>query len=125
MTSLTLRIDNRIFSKMISTYSLSKEVTYASTITTASGKEIYRNRRYRPILTFSLIPYSDAIASRDYQILKQGEYEVVYTDPEDNCIKTTTMRLVSNLENVFLLDSVNGKRYYRGGDIQLRAIEVE
>jgi hypothetical protein len=35
------------------------------------------------------------------------------------------MKLYSNLSSVFGLRSVNGKRYYKGGEIALRATMIE
>lgn len=125
MTSLTLIIDNRIFSDKISTFNVTKEITYAKVMKTLNGKEVYRNKQERAILTFSLLPYCDATAERDYEVLHKGEFVVQYTDPDTMYLKTQVMRIVSNLDRAFLLDSVNGRRYYKGENIILRAIEVE
>ncbi len=122
--SIVLRIDNRIFTGRLSTYRVTKEVTYSKVITTIDGDEIYRGLQRRPIVTFSMLPYSDSTAMRDYEVLSQGQYEVVYTDTDTGLTETRMMRLVTNLEHVFLLDSINGKRYYRGGEITLRATSV-
>lgn len=124
-TSLVLRIDNRDFSGRISTYKFRKELTYGKVITTLDGEELFRNKRLRPVLTFSLIPYSEQTSVRDYEILSQCIFDVVYTDTDTNTIEKRKMRLVTSLDDIFLLDSVDGRRYYKGGEIQLRATKVE
>ena len=122
--SVVLRIDNRIFTGRLSTYRVTKEVTYSKVITTLEGEEICRGQRKRPIITFSMLPYTDSTASRDYEVLSQGIFDVVYTDTDTGFTETRRMRLASDLDHAFLLDSVDGKRRYRGGEIILRSTTV-
>lgn len=129
MTSLTLIINGRDFSSRISTYRVSYEVTYKKVTTTLSGKEIVTRKRMRPIITFTLLPYTDATAKDDYDVLKSPTLTVKFTDPDaavvngDNTL-TKTMRVTGNLEHTFGLDSINGNRYYKGRAITLRSNEV-
>lgn len=124
--TVTLTIGQRDFQPRLSTYSISREITYQTTITTLDGVEHAAGQRRRTVITFSLLPYTDSVATSDYDALTSDEIlTVTYTDTYANAVKTASMRITSNLDSVFGLDSVTGDRYYRGGNILLRAIEVE
>ena len=50
--------------------------------------------------------------------------ETIVAKYTKNGIETADMRLASNLESAFLLNSVDGQRRYRGGEIVLRSINA-
>lgn len=122
---ITLTINNVDFSDRVLTYTVRKEITYGKTYTSVSGKEFVRRKRIRPIVSFTLMPHDDAQALADYNVLKANVLTATFTDPDvSGTVLTKEVRLMTNLEHVFLLDSINGKRYYRGGTIQLRSTTV-
>lgn len=122
-----LTINGRDFSPRLSTYSVEQEVTYRKIITTMDGTEHYSAPQIRDIVNFSLLPFDDETASEDYAVLSALALEVTYTVPTSQyAVKEfRKMRLSSNLEELFGLRSINGKRYYKGGTITLRAINIE
>lgn len=127
MIDVLLRINGRDFSARLSSYSLEQEITYQDVITTIDGKEHYGKKMKRDILTFSLIPYDEDTAAADYDCLSDSEIFVDYTSPHEvGTTKTgVEMKVVSSLSSAFGLKSINGKRYYRGDEIVLRAVSTE
>ena len=91
------------------------------------GTEHYGKPYKRDVIYFSLFPFDDDTANQDYLVLADSSLSVNYTNPQaKNADKLyRDMKLYSNLSNVFGLRSVNGKRYYKGGEIALRATMVE
>ena len=77
-------------------------------------------RRNRDVVSFSLLPLTDEETSNYFDILSESRIIASYTKEGASAAE---MRLVSNLESVFLLDSVDGKRRYRGGEIVLRSVK--
>lgn len=126
MIDVTLTIDGRNFASRLSTYSVSKEVSYSKTVTTINGKERYFGRRDRDVVVFSLIPTTELDALADYNALKNGVVTVNCSEPHylGGVKRNVQMAVVSNLDSVFLLKSINGKVYYSGGEITLRALDV-
>lgn len=125
MIDVTLTVGTRNFSSRLSTYAVPKEVEYAKTITTIDGTERYIGRRDRDVVRFSLIPTSESDALADYTALSGGTVTVSYTDPNGGITKSNVeMSVSSNIEKVFALKSVDGNRYYKGGEIVLRATHV-
>lgn len=117
---ITLIIDGISLSSRLSTYSVTKEVTYRKTITTLDETEHPYPGKIRPIINFSLIPGTDEDDAILYKTLEKLIFNVVYTEKGEDVARK--MRLVSNLESVFLLKSVDGKRRYRQGTIQIRGL---
>lgn len=117
---ITLTIDGLALSSRLSTYSVTKEVTYRKIITTLDETEHPYPGKVRPIVNFSLIPGTDEEDAVLYEVLEKLVFNVTYTEKGEDA--TRPMRLVSNLESVFLLKSVDGKRRYRQGTIQLRGL---
>lgn len=117
---ITLIINGLALSSRLSTYSVTQEVTYRKIITTLDETEHPYPRKIRPIINFSLIPGTDEDDEILYNTLKNLIFNVIYTENGADVIRK--MRLVSNLESVFLLTSVDGKRRYKNGAIQLRGL---
>lgn len=117
---ITLTIDDISLSSRLSTYSVTQEVTYRKIITTLDETEHPYPGKIRPIINFSLIPGTDEDDATLYQTLEKLIFDVTYTEKGEDV--TQKMRLVSNLESIFLLKSVDGKRRYRQGTIQLRGV---
>ena len=124
---VTLVINGRDFSPRLSTYRVEQEVTYPDMLTTMDGTEHYGKPYKRDVIYFSLFPFDDDTANQDYAVLSDSSLSVNYTNPQaDNAEKLyKEMKLYSSLSAVFGLRSVNGKRYYKGGEIALRATMVE
>ena len=119
---ITLTLNNRDFAPRVSTYAVRKLVEVVRSITTMDGVE-HSVQRIRDEVVFSLIPYSDATCTEDYNALKALQFTSRYTDPNTGNVSVKTLRVTSNLESVFGLKSVDGNRYYKGGEITLRAVE--
>lgn len=124
---VTLEINGRDFSSRLSTYRVEQEVTYPDMLTTMDGTEHYGKPYKRDVIYFSLFPFDDDTANKDYLVLSDSSLSVNYTNPqEDNAEKLyKEMKLYSSLSAVFGLRSVNGKRYYKCGEIALRSTMVE
>ena len=124
---VTLKINGRDFSTRLSTYRVEQEITYPDMLTTMDGTEHYGKPYRRDVIYFSLFPFDDDTANQDYLVLSDSSLSVNYTNPQaDNAEKLyKEMKLCSSLSAVFGLRSVNGKRYYKGGEISLRATMVE
>ena len=124
---VTLEINGRDFSSRLSTYRVEQEVTYPDMIVTMDGTEHYGKQYKRDVVYFSLFPFDDDTANQDYAVLSDSSLSVNYTNPQsDNAEKLyKEMKLYSSLSAAFGLRSTNGKRYYKGGEIALRATMVE
>ena len=120
---VTLEINGRDFSSRLSTYRVEQEITYPDMITTMDGTEHYGKPYRRDVIYFSLFPFDDDTANHDYMVLVDTSLTVNYTNPQatDSEKLYKPMKLSSNLSSVFGLRSVNGKRYYKGGEIALRS----
>lgn len=124
---VTLEINGRDFSSRLSTYRVEQEVTYPDMLTTMDGTEHYGKPYKRDVIYFTLLPFDDDTANQDYMVLADTSLTVNYTNPQakDSEKLYKPMKLFSNLSAVFGLRSVNGKRYYKGGEIALRSTLVE
>lgn len=124
---VTLKINGRDFSPRLSTYRVEQEITYPDMLTTMDGTEHYGKPYRRDVIYFSLFPFDDDTANQDYAALSDSSLSVNYTNPQaDNAEKLyKEMKLYSSLSAAFGLRSVNGKRYYKGGEIALRATMIE
>lgn len=107
---------------LLSTYNVTKEVTYAGIITTLDGTEHARGKRQRTIISFSLLPLTEAQGMEIYNALLATTFPVTFTDPYATATQTATFRVADDLDSTFAIMSVDGKRRYTGGTIQLRAV---
>mgnify|MGYP000917076853 CR=1 FL=1 len=111
--NVTFKIGTLDLSSKLSTYKVTWEVSYQKIITTLDNVEHPFSAPKRAIVDFSLLPLDDALAEQTQT--------VTFTDPYSAADITRSMRITNNLEAEFGLKSVNGKRYYKGGEIQMRA----
>lgn len=107
---------------LLSTYSVTHEFEVADTMTALDGTE-YSVTRRRPTIHFTLIPLTDAQATAVYNVLSTITGVAYYTDPLLGD-RSSLVRVASNLSASFGLRSVDGNRYYKGGEIILRSNAV-
>ena len=120
---VTLTFNGFDFSPKLSTYHVAYEVGYRKTVAALDGTEYVGNPTKRPIVTFTLFPATDEQEQAYYDALSVMIGLCTFTDPyADNASRTLRMRLTSNLESAFGLRSVDGNRYYKGGQIVLRGV---
>ena len=120
---ITLTIGEIDLSGKLSKYSCQREVTYPRVITTMDGME-HAVRRSRDVIRFTLFPMTDEEAAALYTALTDTYLSVEYTRPWADDDVEGVCRLVSNLDAVFGIKSINGNRYYKGGEIVLRRRNV-
>lgn len=118
---VTFKIGALDLASKLSTYKVTWEVSYQKVITTLDNVEHPFSAPKRAIVDFSLLPIDDDSASSVYDALAEETQTVIFTDPYSATDITRSMRVTSNLEAEFGLRSVNRKRYYKGGEMQLRA----
>lgn len=118
---VTLKIGSLDLSSKLSTYKVTWEKSYQKVITTMDSVEHPFPSPDRALVDFSLLPLDDNLASSVYDALTTTQ-SITFTDPYTGTDLVRNMRITSNLEAEFGLKSVNGKRYYRGGEIQMRAL---
>ena len=119
---LTLTVNGLDLHKALSTYSVTQEIEYPEVITTLDNVEHPYFGKRRTIITFSLFPVTDLEASNLYDALSGLVFNATYQNPHTNAVETKRVRLVSDLEAAFALLSIDGKRRYKGGTIQLREL---
>lgn len=119
---LTLTVNGLDLHKVLSTYSVAQEVSYPEVITTLDNVEHPYFGKRRTIITFSLLPMTDAESSNLYDALADLIFNTTYQNPHTNAVETKRVRLMSDLEASFALLSIDGKRRYKGGTIQLREL---
>ncbi len=124
---VTLTINGRDFSSRLTQYSVEQEINYPDMVTTRDGTEHYGRPRKRDIINFRLLMFDDNQAQEDYDILTASTLLVTYTNPQvRNQLKVERVfKVTSNLSAAFGIRSWNGLRYYTGGAITLRAVNVE
>lgn len=121
MIDITFELNGTDYSNLLSTYEVTHEVEISDSMTSLDGTEHFAARK-RPTLTVSFRPLTDAQTADIYSILSDITAEVTYTDPYLNDDRMLRMRVVSGLQSSFGLRSIDGNRYYKGGDIVLRSI---
>jgi len=131
---VTLTLNGRDFHNRLSTYEVRHELITGPVVETQDHVEHAPITKYRDVITFSLFPMSDTDAALDYAALASGQFSATYTDPthydseslagESSADKTATVRVVSDLDTIFGIRSVNGNRYYKQGSITLRAVSA-
>lgn len=116
----TMIIDGLDLKDRLLTYSVTQEISYGRVVTTLDKTEHTSIGKVRPEVEFTLTPGTDEENATLFRTLKKMMFDVTYT--EDGVDVTKKMRLVSNLESVFLLTSIDGKRRYKIGAIRLRGL---
>lgn len=119
---ITLTANGLDLSRKLSTYELTKDVVYRKVITTLDDVEHPYPGAQRCVVTFSLFPITDGESTELYDALYPLIIPVTFTNPYTSMDETRQMRVVSNIESTFALLSVDGKRRYKGSQIQLREL---
>lgn len=117
---VTLTYNSTDFSPALSKYEVNMEIEYGKTIKTLDHVEHAAPAIFRPVITFSLKPLSDATANTFYTALRTSIGNATYTGA-DGIDRTAQFRVMSDLSATFGLRSVDGNRYWKGGEIVLRA----
>ena len=119
---ITLEIGALDTHDKVSTYSVQREITYDKVITTMDGVEHASRNKDRYVISFSFFPMTESEATEYCAALSGSTVSVTFTDPYTGNDTVKTMRVTSNLDAAFALVSVDGKRRYKGGTIQMREI---
>ena len=122
--NVTLMIGNRDLSSRLSKYKVTKEVNYATVVTTMDGTERASVPMERDIISFRLWPQTGYVAALVYAALAEGVVTATYTDTATGQIKNARVRVITSLANAFALTSPDSSVYYKGEEILLRAVEV-
>lgn len=117
---ITLMLNGNDWSAKVSTYNFAYETKYAKIVKTLDNNEHALGGYQHGILTFSLFPLTEEESAALYNDLSQLLIPVTYSNPYKAKSETRQMRIASNLESKFALISVDGKRRYLGGKIELR-----
>ena len=121
MIDTELFINNRYFTPLLASYSVTEEIKYREKVTTLDGTEHYFRRTIRDILKFKLLPMTD-FSDDDFSALKEVPLIVQYD--KNGEILEREFSLDCNIESMFLLLSCDGMRRYKGDEIRLRAREA-
>ncbi len=116
----TLIVNGVNLTSRLASMTVSKEVTYKSVVTTRDGIEKPMNQFIRTVIDFTLLPSTPAQLTNYFNAMRGTGITVKYYDPYKGQDQTKVFRLVGSLEELFLLDAVDGHRYYSGKPIQLR-----
>lgn len=119
---ITLKLGALDVHEKVSTYSVRREVSYGKIIVTMDDVEHAVRSKDRYVVTFSLFPMTEDESTEYCNALRSSTVEVTFSDPYTKTGVVKTMRVTSNLDAAFALLSVDGKRRYNGGEIQLREI---
>ena len=119
---IMLKIGTLYTHNKLSTYSVQREITYDKVITTMDGVEHASRNKDRYVISFSFFPMTESAATEYCAALSGSTVSVTFTDPYTGTDIVKTMRTTSNLDAAFALVSVDGKRRYKGGTIQMREI---
>lgn len=119
MIDVTLTFNSYDFSQLLSTFQVSHKVEVAESVTTMDGEEHVATRR-RAVIEFTLIPLDEDTIDDVYAALSIINGEATYTDPLTGTMRIVPVRVASDINSIFALKSVNGKRYYKGAKITLR-----
>lgn len=117
---VTLTVNGLDLHDKLSTYRVSQEVTYKKVLTALDGTEHAFGGKIRPIITFSLLPLTEEESAELYHALESLIFPATFTNQHTGEDEEKTFRLTTNIESAFALRSVDGKRRYRGTEIQLR-----
>ena len=119
---VTLSINGLDLHRKLSTYTMTKDVSYRKVIITLDEVEHPYPGAQKAVVTFSLFPLTDSESTELYNALYPLIIPVSFTNPYTSRDETKQMRVVSSMESVFALLSVDGKRRYKGSQIQLREL---
>lgn len=119
---VTLVIDGLDLSRKLSTYLVTQEVSYRKVVTTLDDVEHPYPGAVKSVVTFSMLPLTDSESADLYSKLSSLIVNATFTNQHNGMDETKRVRVVSDIESKFLLLSVDGKRRYLGGEIQLRAL---
>ena len=120
--NITLQIGTLDVHEKASTFNVRREVRYSKVITTMDDTEHAARSKDRYIVETSFFPMTESEATEYCSALSGSTVSVTFTDPYTGTDIVKTMRTTSNLDAVFALVSVDGKRRYKGGTIQMREI---
>lgn len=123
MIDVTFTINGVDYAPKLSTYNVVCEFEASNIVTAIDGTEHYGKIRKRPSIYFSLMPLSDEETATLYNAVSDTN-TVVYTDPDMGADYTANMRFVGSIASNFGLRSIDGNRYYKGGEMVLRQISV-
>lgn len=101
------------------------EVTFSKVITTLDGVEHPYPARTRKLVTVDFGMLTEDEATEIYTLLNEraGRIGVGFEDPTNGgAMSHITARVTSNIELVFKLVSIDGKRRYRGGSLEFREL---
>lgn len=119
---IKLIVNGLDLSEKLATYSVDKEVRYRQIITTLDDTEHPVSGSKRNVVRFTLFPMTEEESNALEGALADLVFESTFT--LHGADRTETVRLASDLQNLFLLKSVDGQRRYRGGQIVLRGVNV-
>lgn len=119
---ITLIVNGLDLNEKLSTYSVTEEVTYRKIITTLDDVEHPYPGATRTTIAFSLLPLTGEESAALYSALSALMFDATYTNQHKGVDETKRVRLMTNIESIFALKSVDGKRRYKGGEIQLRRL---
>ena len=119
---ITLTANGLDLHEKLSTYNVEEEVSYRKVITTLDEVEHPYPGSTRTTITFSLFPLTGEESSALYSALSALMFDATYTNQHKGADETKRVRLMTNIESIFALKSVDGKRRYKGGEIQLRRL---
>lgn len=118
--NITLILNGTDWSDKVSAYHFGYETKYVKVIKTLDNNEHALGGYQHGVLNFSLFPLTEEESAALYNDLSNLLIAVTYTNPYHAKTETKQMRLNSDLESTFALLSVDGRRRYFGGEIELR-----
>lgn len=120
---IVLIVNGLDLSKRVSTYFVTKKVTYTEIVTGLDNTEYPFPGAIKTEATFSLLPATEAEDAEFYDAVSDLVFQASFTDPQKGgAAITKRVRVTSDLESTFLLKSVDGLRRYKGGTITLREL---
>ena len=119
---MTLTVNGIDLSGKLSTYQVTKKVSYTDVLVALDNTEHPFPGASKTEITFSLLPMDEDEAGALYMALANLLVTVSYTDPQEGGVLTMKARVMTDVDAVFLLRSVDGKRRYRGGNVTLRTL---
>jgi len=117
-----LEINNVDFSAALVKYRVRQEIRYDDVVKTMDDVEHPIGETRRDIIIFALMPGAAGDNSL-YSALMQRPINVQYST-RNNGTQTRDFRLDCDIDDLFLLDNVDGDAIYSGGTITLRALGV-
>lgn len=121
MTGLTYIINGLDLSNKIASYSMRKMPKTSEVLESLGGTEYAFYGDTQTEVTASFFPMTETEATAFYDAVRSGKFQLTYTNTYGGGeTETRSFRLVSDLEAVFLLLSVDGKRRYSGAPVQVR-----